>query len=394
MNDFLSSAATLTVDIGSGWISRFDAGTLKAGDVVMADEEAGSAQRARLNGEYLCEASLSVVNDRFFARIERLEPDAPPPPPPERGDEATEVLPFAIRVASILTDLGQMSGLGRLSFIDLDKDFDVEEDVELVVADCPIAAGKTVVIGERFGIRITRRLADGFEEPEMRTTGAVLDDRLSAERVKDYDYLRPDCFSMRGILKAKAIHLEFLRTLAVRMPSAAALRLSRVDQLAYYEWAEASGPGDRSYALLETVPARAKAEGGSSLPSKLLLRPASAARPLDPSIVDSLRAAAERSSRPKGARPVIASLDARMRALLDEDRGLTITADCLRNGWKRVADLRVAPATGFRREVPGDEAAYRGEMILFVRVEGPEGAVLDLVYPLRCLEACFAALNA
>jgi flagellar motor switch/type III secretory pathway protein FliN len=398
MNSFLSRASSLAVDIGSGWISRYDAGVLKPGDVIEAEEEAGYPQRLRLNGEYFCEVSLAVAGDRFFARIERFDPEAAPVPSPERGDEATELLPFAIRLASIEVELGALSGLGRLSYIDLDKPLSAGDDAELVVAGIPLAAGKVVVVGERFGIRVARRLVDAFEEPEMRTTGVVLNECRCAERIKDYDFRRPDCFTMRGIQKAQAIHLEFLRTLADRLPATAELSLELVDQLAYWEWAEAQGSLDRAYALLETRPVRARPDDlpaeRMTLPAKLLLRPASARLPLDPALVSSLGAYAEQGSAPAGARPVIAALDGPMRELLKDDGDLAVTAACLRNGWKRVADLRLAPPPGFRGEVPGDEAAYRGEMVLLARIGDPKGGTLELVYPLRCLEACFRALNA
>jgi hypothetical protein len=369
---------------------------------VKADEEAGYPQRLRLNGEYFCEASLAVAGDRLFARIERFEPESAPAPSPERGDDATELLPFAIRLASIEVELGALSGLGRLSFVDLDKPLSAGDDAELVVAGIPLAAGKVVVIGESFGLRVTRRLVDPFDEPEMRTTGVVVNDHRCAERIKDYDFRMPDCFTMRGVERARAIHLEFLRTLADRLTAAAELRLELVDQLAYFEWTDAQSPGEHSFALLETRPTRARpderpAERPSertALPAKLLLRPASAAVPLDPALVHALREYAERSSSPAYSRPVIASFDAPMRALLENDGGLAVTAACLRNGWKRVADLRLAPPADFLGEVPGDEAAYRGEMILLARIENPGGGTLDLVYPLRSLEACFRALNA
>jgi hypothetical protein len=394
MRDFLSSLGTLAVDIGGGWISRYDCGSFKPGDVVRADEFAGSAQRVSLNGGYLCDVSLAIGDGRFFAKVERLEPETPPPAPPERGDEATELLPFAIRVGLIEVEVKALSGIGRLSYVDLGKPFGGAEDAELIVAGIALAAGKVVCVGERFGMRIARRLAESFVEKDMRTTGAVIDSALSAEPIKDYDFRMPDCFTRRGILKAQDIHREFLRTLQSRLPSTAGFRMALVDQLAYREWAEAEPVGGRRYALLGTMPARTRAEDRATLPSKLLVRPASAKEALDPSIVESLRAYAQRSLRPIGLRPIIASLGGPALDLLEEDPGLALTAACLRNGWKSVADLRVAAAAGSSGNLPGDEAAYADEMILLVRIESASGGVLDLVYPLRSLEPCFTALNA
>jgi len=399
--DFLSTAATLDLDLGSGWISRYDAGRVGSGDVIMADELAGDAQKLRLNGQYLCDASVCIAGERFFAKIERLEPEAPPPAPPERGDEAVELLPFIIRLASIEVELGSMAGLGRYSFVDLEKVFSMDEDALLVVAGIPLAAGKIVVIGENFGLRIARRLSGGFDVAEMRTTGAVLSARLAesrdakggADRIKAYDFRMPDCFSRRGIVKAQAIHLEFLRTLADRLPGAEGLELSFVDQLAYHEWADPGMDEGLRVALLDTRPSRPRPEELPELPRTLFLRPRTSSGPLEEPIAEALRLYAEESLKPKGERPVIMAFDQSLRPLFEEEGALSMAASCLRNGWKRVADLRLAPPAEILDEVPGEEAAYRYEMILLARFEGKKGGRLDLVYPLRSLEACFRALN-
>jgi len=85
-----------------------------------------------------------------------------------------------------------------------------------------------------------------------------------------------------------------------------------------------------------------------------------------------------------------------MRSLLEEDPGLELTGACLRNGWRRIADIHVERAAVSER-VPGDDAAYPDEMILLVSIRAldeTEDGSLDLVYPLRSLEALFTALNA
>jgi flagellar motor switch/type III secretory pathway protein FliN len=398
MKDFMAATGRLAVDIGSGWISRYEVGILGIGDIVRADEEAGRAQRVTLNGAYFCDATLAVVGDAFFARIERFEPVAPPPALPERGSEGTELLPFEIRLASIDVTLGALSGIGRFSFIDLGRSLGEGEaaDAEFLVADTVVAAGKVVVMDERFGIRLTRRLVERFEEKEMRTSGALLFSGYSVEPIKDYNFRMPDCFTKRGILKALDLHVGFLRTLASRLPLAARYQITCVDQLAYREWAEKEPASGRLYALLGTIPARERNEERRTLPAKLILRPDEAREPLDVHLFNALSSYAERSREHTGTRPIIASLGGSMRSLLEEDPGLELTGACLRNGWRRIADIHVERAAVSER-VPGDDAAYPDEMILLVSIRAldeTEDGSLDLVYPLRSLEALFTALNA
>jgi hypothetical protein len=398
MSDFQSMIGVLTLDIGSGWLSRFEAGSLGAGDVVRSEAEAGKAYRVELNGGYFCDASLAESEGRLFARVERLEPETPAAPFPERGDDATEMLGFAIRMSSAGFRLGELAGIGRYSFLDLGgaeggAALEAGEDALLVVAGIALAAGKVAVAGERMCLRITRRLLPPFEEAEIRTSGALLPPGYDAEPVKDYDFSRPDAFTKRCVDRAGAVHAEFARILGSRLPGIR-FRLTLVDQLSYAEWTEERSPRGGRYALLRTTPDRPR-EGGAALPAKLLARPTGAGAPPGDPTLARLRGRAEDSARAIRARPVIAALEGEALGLLREDPALAIAASCLRGSWKRVADLRLeakeAPVDG----IPGDEAAYPGEMILLARLEAEGGGGrLDLVYPMRTLEAFRRALDA
>jgi flagellar motor switch/type III secretory pathway protein FliN len=396
MDDFLSAVGKLTVDVGSGWISRYEAGVLAPGDVVRSETDAGSAHRVGYNGEYLCDGSLVVAGDTFAVRMERLEPEAPPPPFPERGDEATELLPFAIRVGNVEVPLGELSGAGRLSFINLRRREGGSEDAELVVAGLSLAAGKVVVIDEKLGLRVTRRLFRPFEEACLRTTGSLLGPGYSAEPIKDYDFKRPDCFTKRGIDRAREVHLEFLRSLQARIPSASKYALAEIDQLCYREWTQILPGSGRKHALLGSSLGRPREDSRPGLPARLLVEPLGSEGRLGEDSAAAIREYAEAQLKVAAAesRPVILSLGGSALSLLDEDPGLEILASCLRNGWKRVADLRLSAARGISEEAPGDEAAYPNEMILYALLESPDGGKLEIVYPLRSLEACFTALNA
>jgi flagellar motor switch/type III secretory pathway protein FliN len=398
--DFISSKGRVAVDVGRGWLSRYEAGILAEGGVIRSEDDAGSPHFVSLNGEYLCDGSLAVFGERLFLRVESLEPDARPRPFPERANDATELLPFAIRVAAVEVRISELAGIGRRSYIELDRAFREDEDAELVVAGLPVAAGKVAVIGERLGMRVARRLAEPYRDPEVRTTGSLLPPGYGAEPVKDYRFKMPDVFTKRGILRAQELHLEFLRTIQARSAAAAGYRLELVDQLSYGEWLDAQPAAGRSYALLPTLPSRGR-EAAAEPPRRLVARAAAGeSTSLGEETLAALRSCAEQSLRPAGARPVVLALGGDALSLLDEDPGLGVTASCLRNGWKRVADLRVeAPAgalagSGFASErAPGGEAAYPGEMILLARFASAGGGSLELVYPLRCLEALFAELN-
>jgi flagellar motor switch protein FliM len=228
----------------------------------------------------------------------------------------------------------------------------------------------------------------------MRTTGNLLSASYGAEPVKDYDFRRPDKFTYRGVLKAQDLHLEFLRTLQARLPETAKFSIACIDQMTYGEWKASLAPADRAFATFDTAPSRPREEVIIPMPATLVARAeAPKLEMLDPETIEALRGYALSQSRPTGRRPVLASIEGGARALLGEDPGLAVTAACLRNGWKRVADLRMGSAS-IASAAPGEESIAEGEMILLVSLRHSGGGTLDLVYPALTLEPCFSALNA
>jgi len=148
-------AAPLSVEIGSGWLSRFEAATLRTGDVVVSTQVAGLPVVARYNGNFFAEGELMVLGPgsagtspgMFALRLLSLSPDHQNQAQPERGEEATELLPFTIRLATVQFNLNELAGLGPQSVVHLDTPCDVPDNATLSIAGLDFGRGTTVVCG-------------------------------------------------------------------------------------------------------------------------------------------------------------------------------------------------------------------------------------------------------
>jgi flagellar motor switch/type III secretory pathway protein FliN len=243
MKEWINEEAVLTVDVGTGWISRYEAEGLAAGSIVRSSAEAGNPCIVRVNGGFFAQGSVAVVDGAgepptalLGAFLESFDEPENVFPRPARGDEAIELLPFALRLNAVRLPFSSLEGAGIMSFVNLDRCADGGTDAELILAGIAVAEGKVVVIGENMGLRVTRLL---FESPRgnfPRTTGSVLSALYNAESVKNYNFRMPDCFTKRAIQRTQEIHLEFLRGYESRFPGSGGWKLDLVDQLNYGEW--------------------------------------------------------------------------------------------------------------------------------------------------------------
>ncbi len=74
MSDFFHKRGTLTVVIGQGWLSSFEIGSLKVGDVVRTGQLAGRPALIRYNGCEMGPCEVVIIGDLFGVRVTGTEP--------------------------------------------------------------------------------------------------------------------------------------------------------------------------------------------------------------------------------------------------------------------------------------------------------------------------------
>ena len=111
MKEWKDEEAVLTIDTGTGWLSRYEFGELKTGSVIRSATEAGTGCVISLNGDFFAHGSIIVVGDRLCALIDSLDESETVAVSPCRGDRATEMLRFAIRSGRASVPMSALEGM-------------------------------------------------------------------------------------------------------------------------------------------------------------------------------------------------------------------------------------------------------------------------------------------
>lgn len=397
MKAWLDHDAVLTVDVGTGWMSRYEFEQLSVGCVARSGTEAGTASRVLLNGSFFALGSVRVSEASgdqggpvFCVSLDSFEEPGSTACQPARGDDAGSLLPFSVRVGSVALRLRSLEGAGLRTIVNLGRPCPggAEADAELVVAGVPVAEGKVSVIGENLGIRVTRLRCELPSGAFPRTTGALLAPGYRGEPVKDYNFRMPDRFTKRAIMRFEALHSDFLRALQARFPEFSGWRIAVVDQLTYGEWLD--DPLRPTGAVVRFTGAELvrayEREASPALPATGIVEAPDEARPLSEQAVAGLREWAASRAGMRESIPYQIAFDSATARMLERDSGFAEGLACLRSGWLGVADLRVGRASGSADAVVSADPVLRSGhdrwgMILIARLESPEGGRMDIVYP-------------
>jgi len=404
MSDFLHHKGELSVSIGDGWLSSFEAGSLKVGDVVRTANLAGRPAILRYNGCEMAPCEVVILGDLFGVRVTGTEPVSEAVTVPGTRDDLAELLPTAVVLGSIRVSPAELRGVGRNTIISLGMPFTESADAELRIAGLPLARGKVVVIGEEMGIRITECLARPFEEPVIRASGFVLDP-ATRRTVKDYDFRRPDKFTKIAIDTIHDTHCLFLRNLRVRMPEVASglpddPAQAVTDQCTFEEALQwMAGVGRFDLFAAENIgtrrPDREPAEGSRfAARGTALLEEEGTPHPVAPvsrMIIDELAHLRDYLNR----QPVLIYLreGTPACALLAREEARQALLSCLRGGWKNLVDLNLRP-------MPADDPFAAKpwipprDMVVTVSFDGTDGkAAMAIVYPFLTLEPLLGILG-
>ncbi len=402
MSDFFNQKGVLTVSIGEGWLSSFEAAALAPGDVVRTAKYAGHSSTLLFNGGVLCPCEVVIVGDLFGVRVAGMAGLAPGVPPAGAKDDVVELLPTVVSLGAIRVSLSELKGVGRNTIVSLGKPFSTDEDAELLVAGMTIARGKVVVIEEEMGIRVTRVMAAPSAEPNIRASGYLLDPHTT-RRVKDYDFKRPDRFSKVAIDNVHDLHCLFVRNLSARLPDlAAALEPqpcpASVDQCTFSEaLGEMRRVGQFGLFAAENQPRRhagGAAHGRFEVTGRVLVEEAGTEHPvqrLDRAYIEKLAAEIDYFNRQ--AVLVYFREDTALAGILAKPEGREALLACLRGGWKNLVDLSLRP-------IPEDDPFSREpglsehEMVIIVTLNDPRGKpAMSLVYPYLTLEPLMGVLE-
>jgi flagellar motor switch protein FliM len=408
MDDLFTTKGTLAVSIGEGFLSSFEASTLKRGDIVRTTRLPGMPSMLHFNGVPICPCEIAVLGGVFAVRItQRPFRDQAPEPGLGTRDDLVEILPSMVRLGSIHISLAELKAARPGTFIGLGKKYSAGVDAELVVAGIPVAVGKVIAfvgMGGCMGIQIDRVNGTSFKESNIRSSGYLHEPGSLSEKWVPYDFTRPDWFTVNCIARMDALHALFFRNLKAGLPQLAQMLSDHsdhpalVDQLLFAELKD-SPPQDvklRPFgAEIVSVRGSREAREPASPAPTAFLEEEGTQHPVDSRIRAELEKLLLGMETLKERNPIVFFYrdEAGMRGIFEGTQARETLLACLRGAWKNLVDLKIRPSeTGEAGSF--SSTVHRQEMILVVAFNGKDGkAGLLIVYPYRTLEPYMGLLE-
>ena len=407
MDDLFTTKGTLAVSIGEGFLSSFEASTLKKGDIVRTTRLPGMPSMLHFNGVPICPCDIAVLGGVFAVRVtQRPGRDQASELGLGTRDDLVEILPTMVCLGSIRVSLAELKAAGPGTIISLGKPYSTDLDAELMVAGIPVAVGKVIAfvgMGGRMGIQIHQVFGTTFKESNIRSSGYLHEPGSLSEKWVPYNFCTPDWFTINCISKMDAIHALFYRNLKAALPELAQLLSNNsdhpalVDQLLFAELKDAPSKNVQLRQLTaEVVPLRELRSVAETNPkAAAFLEEEGTQHPVEPRMRSELEKLLLGMETLKDRNPIVFFYrdEAAMRSILESTEGQETFLACLRGAWKNLADLKIRPSAA-AEAASFSSTVHRQEMILMVAFNGKDGrAGLLVVYPYRTLEPYLGLLE-
>jgi flagellar motor switch protein FliM len=384
----------LSVVVGKGSLTAYEAATLKPGDVVTtSDRDAGEYASVYFNSQLAAYGEIFVVDDVFAVRIVKTAWRTSPVPYPGETDELAEILDTEIQLASISVSLHQMKGAGPYTVVNLGKKHTPRDNAELLVAGIPAALGTVCFIGQGWAFRVSKVYHSAVRGATVHTSDSLIRKGQTAGELKIFDFTRPDKFSRDQLWTVQRIHARFIRNMAEISPVMSKYTVQIIDQLPYGEVLEKHGPGARSIIAEAASPKR---PGPKKLPRAYYVEADDCGFPLAPETVEKLKTQAEITeiAPPFKSLVIFYKEESELAGWLRSHNVNDTVLPLLRNAWKQRISMK--PLVGESADEDQARKLIQGnEMTLLVGLgPGDDGAnSFSIVYPYIYLQKVLNRLS-
>ena len=392
MVNYFEQKGMLKVVLGKGFISAYELNKLTKGDIaIVTDRLCGEHAGLYFNNQLLGLGDIVISQGRIGFRIIDTGWSPSEVPFPGVVEEVTEILETEFVVCERTCSLEELKGIGKYSVIDFGSQEGNTRRITLYAAGIAAASGITIVLGENWGIRIDDAKKLGAIDLAVRTTQPP----LSEEKVKDYDYTRPDRFSMEQFKTVNMIHERLIQNLHL-LKTIDNLLCCSIDQLTWGEWCQYNKEHNVIHQNIVIAGSTREMRGQSRSTSRIFFLPSRDL--LDDGFITRktamYKAQYEANENALPFQSILVAFQGEKAAsLIKESRGIVLFLSQLESSWreKLVAEFSLISNT---EQIPED-FIDEYEMIMLVTIEVSDSGkdYIQFVYPYLYLQKVLHLLS-
>jgi len=217
MDNLLNYPVTFSIEVGKSYISFDELNNLEVDQCFIVNKKAGEAFFLKINNEIICSGEVVIMDDYFGFRISSIHNKSQTNELPSQIDTMEELLPIEIQFDNFQATINDLIDVSDGTIINLEKKFNTDIDVKLILFGIPIAEGRTICTNENFGIHIKKCLFSNKNtslDKLIRNSGNRYSFQTNRNLIKHYDYKRPDKFTWAFIKRIELLHQSFVNNLS------------------------------------------------------------------------------------------------------------------------------------------------------------------------------------
>lgn len=209
--DFLKLKGNLSIRIGRGYLSIYEACNIKVDDIIKVNTQKNEGFLIYFNDTYLCRTDIVVdANDKCFLKF-FLNKEKKHIPIIEKTN-LIDTIEFNLQCYSNRISLEDLQKVKKHDFLEIIND-NINDNIKLVVMGNTIAEGKIVTINDNFGIKIINTFVEANKNIPFKSSGYIIDKKNSKFVIEDYDFKYPKKLSNNDFQKVEHIHEKLIKNL-------------------------------------------------------------------------------------------------------------------------------------------------------------------------------------
>ncbi|OHD36762.1 MAG: hypothetical protein A2015_09565 [Spirochaetes bacterium GWF1_31_7] len=392
MKHFFRELNDVKAVIAEGYISLYETVNLKKGDIVRFDTQAGESSAILINNHRTFRGEIVVCNEIVGFRVTSINAGESKPYQGAK-DSITEILKTQLVINSIELSIEDLMNIHTKTIINLDCLYDDKnyENVYLYISGVKVAGGRTQIYDEYFAIEITEVYTEMQTRKDIavRSSGYIID----SDKVRGYDFRRPDKVTYRQILRMKDIHISSLRMMKIVLPEIRNYSVLKVDQCSYSEITKQLAD-NYSYYIVNTSDALRRDGNTIKDQNFVVQRPEFTYKLNEEAITFITKLMSNRFVYGEKSFIICSKKTGFFNTIQSTESISELIVEPVRNAWKEIRNFNFSGVSTIKENAGCDELIPEHDMVITIEIgDDKSGSDLVLIYPYIFLESVLEVMG-